>query len=255
MTVNWFILVATALAAGVEFVEAFTIVLAVGVTRGWRSALLGAVSALVVLAIIVAIFGVEVLQVVPLGVLKVIIGVFLLLFGLKWLRAALLRYGGRKALRDEAAAFQREVATLRDTAGSTRRIDWSAFTTSFNGTFLEMLEAALIVIALGSAGKAMPSAIVGAVGAAAIVAVAGFLLRSPLERVPENTMKFIVGIMLTTFGSFWLGEGAGITWWHSDAVIPILIGIFLIASWVAVLWLKRTAQAAIKQPTPIRRVG
>lgn len=248
MAVNTFVLVATALAAGVEFVEAFTIVLAVGVTRGWRSALLGAIAALVLLAVIVAVFGVTILQVVPVSVLKVIIGVFLLLFGLKWLRAALLRYGGLKALRDEATAFQREVATLRAGGGKVRSIDWAAFTTSFNGVFLEMLEAALIVIALGSAARAMSSAIIGGLGAAAIVAVAGFLLRSPLERVPENTMKFIVGIMLTTFGLFWMGEGAGIAWWHSDLVIVVLIAINLTASWIAVQWLKRATPSA--QPRP-----
>lgn len=125
-----------------------------------------------------------------------------------------------KALHDEAGAYQREVATLRDSAAQAGGIDWTAFTTAFNGTFLEMLEAALIVIAFGSAGKAMPSAIVGAVCAAVIVTAAGILLHSPLERVPENTMKFIVVIMLTTFGFFQLGEGAGVAWWHSDALIP-----------------------------------
>jgi uncharacterized membrane protein len=196
----------------------------------------------------VVVFGVTVLRIVPLGALKTAVGVFLLLFGLKWLRNALLRYGGLKALHDEAAAFQAEVATLKASAAGIRTIDWPAATTSFNGVFLEMLEATLIVLALGSGARAMGSAITGAVAAATLVAAVGYALRSPLERVPENTMKFVVGIMLTTFGTFWAGEGTGVAWWHSDLALAPLLGAYLVMSWVFVMILRRSATQGASSP-------
>lgn len=253
MGANVFVLVASALASAVEFVEAFTIVLAVGVTRGWRSALVGAVAALVILAIIIAIFGVTVLRIFPLGALRTAVGVFLLLFGLQWLKKAILRYSGLKALRNEANEFEHEVATLSAAGGDRRGIDWPGATTSFNGVFLEMLEVTLIVLALGSGARAMGSAIVGAGVAAAFVALVGYLLRRPLERVPENTLKFVVGIMLTTFGTFWAGEGAGISWWRSDLVILPLLAVYLIASWLLVLLLSRNRRE--EQQSSLRQAG
>ncbi|HZU11676.1 MAG TPA: hypothetical protein VFB58_02465 [Chloroflexota bacterium] len=252
MSANVFVLVASALASAVEFVEAFTVVLAVGVTRGWRSSLVGAIAALVILAIIIVIFGVAILRLFPLGALRTAVGVFLLLFGLQWLKKAVLRYSGLKAQRNEANEFEHEVEVLRGVSGSRSGIDWPGATASFNGVFLEMLEVTLIVLALGSGARAMGSAVIGAVVAAAFVAVVGYLLRRPLERVPENTLKFVVGIMLTTFGTFWAGEGVGISWWRGDLVILPLLAVYLVASWILVLALSR---GRAEVPSSLRQAG
>jgi uncharacterized membrane protein len=240
---NWIVVVPSALASAVEFVEAFTIVLAVGITRGWRSALTGTFLAAVVLAVVTVALGAGLLKAVPLDALKVIIGVFLLLFGLKWLRKAIMRYSGLKALHDEAETFREEVAVLQQGARSTGAVDWLAASTSFNGVLLEGLEVVFIVVALGSASKALGSATVGAVAAALLVIGAGVLLRAPMERVPENTMKFVVGIMLSTFGTFWTAEGMGAKWWRGDLSILVLIAAYLIASWVCIQVLRRAGQA------------
>jgi uncharacterized membrane protein len=226
---NWAVAVASGLASGVEFVEAFTIVLAVAVARGWRSSINGAILAVLALAAIVAVFGVALLHFVPLGVLRTVVGVLLLLFGLKWLRKAILRAGGVIKLHDEASIFEREVAELRK--GKT---DWEGLLTSFNGVLLEGLEVVFIVISLGASTRFFGSAIAGAAVALAVVLIAGVALRTPLQRVPENTMKFVVGLMLTTFGTLWAGEGLGVAWWHADAsAIWLLLGYILVA-WAAV---------------------
>jgi uncharacterized membrane protein len=238
-----YVAVPSALASAVEFVEAFTIVLAVGVTRNWRSALAGTAVALVVLAAIVLVLGVAVLRLVPIDLLRGLVGVFLLLFGLKWLRKAILRYSGYKALHDEAETFREEVEVLRSRAATDpRSIDPFAATTSFNGVLLEGLEVVFIVIGLGSAARAMGPAVGGAVVAGLVVVAAGYALRHPLERVPENTMKFVVGVMLTTFGTFWTGEALGVPWWRSDlSLLPLLAG-YLLVSWVFVTALRRTRE-------------
>lgn len=238
---NWVVALPSALASAVEFVEAFTIVLAVGVTRGWRSSLVGSAAAVVVLALIIALLGVAVLKFVPLDVLRTAVGLFLLLFGLKWLRKAILRYSGRKALHDEAETYREEVQLLGQEQGLARGIDWIGAGTSFNAVLLEGLEVVFIVIALGLGAHSLGSATFGALAAGVVVLAVGAAVRHPLERVPENTLKFIVGIMLTTFGTFWTGEGLGLSWWHSDlSILPLLAG-YLLLSWGLIMLLRREA--------------
>jgi uncharacterized membrane protein len=217
------------LACAVEAVEATTIVLAVGTTRSWRSAGAGVVAGLVVLAVVVAALGPGVTAI-PLHYLRLIVGALLLVFGLQWLRKAILRASGHKALHDEAAIYAREVAAAR-AAGAAglagpRRGRWVddgyAFTLSFKGVVLEGLEVAFITLTFGSNQKDVPLAAVAAVSAVVVVAAIGFAVRAPLSRVPENTLKFVVGVMLTSFGLFWGAEGAGAHWPGSDASLLVL---------------------------------
>jgi uncharacterized membrane protein len=237
----WFVAGSAALASGVEFVEALTIVLAVGFTRRWRDALEGTIAAAVVLAVIVAVLGMGLLQLVPLDVLRTVIGTLLLVFGLKWLKKAILRYSGYKALHDEEETFREEVQTLK-ARGVERGRDWFAVSTAFNGVFLEGLEVVFIVIGMGAAGKAMLPATLGAAVAAVVVIAAGVALHRPLKSVPENTLKFVVGIMLTSFGTLWMGEGLGVSWWHSDFFIPILVAGYVVVALLLIGWLKSQAR-------------
>ncbi|HEX3724214.1 MAG TPA: hypothetical protein VHV31_15615 [Nitrolancea sp.] len=225
-----FLLLATFLASAVEMVEALTIVLAVGITRGWRSTLVGVGGAIVALAVVVALLG-PALTRIPIGGLRVVVGALLLIFGLQWLRKAILRASGYKALHDEDAIYQREYADAQS-AGTVVRanLDWYAFTLSFKGVFLEGLEVAFIVLTFGSAQGNVALAAVGAAAAIVIVGLAGVLIHAPLSRVPENTMKFAVGVMLTTFGTFWSAEGAGVHWPGSDAaILGVLVFVLLIS--------------------------
>ena len=225
------------LASAVEMVEALTIVLAAGVARGWRSSLAGAATAAVVLAGVVAALG-PAITAVPLDLLRLVVGGLLLTFGLQWLRKAILRASGHKALHDETAIFAREFEHARQEAASARAgIDAYGFTLSFKGVFLEGLEVAFIVLTFGSAQRSIPLAALGATAAFALVLAAGVALRAPLARVPENTIKFAVGIMLTTFGIFWATEGAGASWPGSDlALLALLVFVSGVsASFVAVL--------------------
>lgn len=239
-----FVAVSAGLASGVEFVEALTIVLAVGFTRSWRDAFEGTAGASVALAVMVAVIGLGLLQLVPIDVLRTVIGALLLVFGLKWLRKAILRYSGLKALHDEDKAYREEQERLR-ASGSRPGRDWFAVSTAFNGVFLEGLEVVFIVIGLGAAGKQMGAATVGAIVAAVLVIGAGVALHQPLKVVPENTMKFVVGIMLTSFGTLWLGEGLGVKWWHGDFFIPILVVGYIIVAGILVTWLKPIAQRSL----------
>jgi len=240
-----FLLVSTFLASAVEMVEALTIVLAVGITRGWRSALVGVGSAVVALAIVVALLG-PALTRIPLNDLRIVVGALLLIFGLQWLRKAILRASGYKALHDEDAIYQRELAEAK-TADTVVRasVDWYAFTLSFKGVFLEGLEVAFIVLTFGSTQGSIPLAAVGAAAAILIVGLAGVFIHAPLSRVPENTMKFAVGVMLTTFGTFWSAEGVGVNWPGSDAaIIGVLAFVLLISfAFVAALRQQRTRLA------------
>ncbi|HET6502778.1 MAG TPA: hypothetical protein VFG87_18640 [Amycolatopsis sp.] len=208
------------LACAVEAVEALTIVLAAGTARDWRSAGAGVVSAVAALVVLVAVLG-PALSAVPLGGLRLIVGGLLLVFGLQWLRKAVLRASGLKALHDETAAFGKELAAAeaapRERKGGVR--DWYAFTLSFKGVFLEGLEVAFIVVTFGSNQHAVPLAAVAALAAIAVVVVTGFAVRAPLARVPENSLKFVVGVMLTAFGVYWGSEGAGAVWPGSDAAL------------------------------------
>ena len=214
--------VTAALASGLEFVEAATIVLAVAHSAGWRIALRAALAATAVLFTICAVFGPALVTYVPLQALKIAIGTFLLLFGYTWLRKAIWRYAGRKALRDEQQKFESEVGKL--SAHENR----AAFFTAFNGVLVEGLEVAVIVITFAAASvQAMVWAAGGALVAGAIVAAAVAILRHPLRRVPENAMGFVVGIMLLSFGTYWSGEGWNLTWPGADLALVYLAAIYL----------------------------
>src|SRR5690242_10282515 len=198
------------LASAVEMVEALTIVLAVGVTREWRSTWVGVLGALIALAAIVAILG-PALSLIPLEALRLVIGTLLLIFGLQWLRKAILRASGLKALHDEDAIYKRELAEARAAGQEIRAgLDWYAYTVSFKGVLLEGLEVVFIVLTFGTTQGNIGLATLGAALAVLLVGAAGVAVHQPLSRVPENTMKFLVGVMLTTFGIFWGGEGAGV---------------------------------------------
>jgi len=215
------------LASLVEAVEALTIVLAVAAVRGWRAAGLGAFVGLVVLVLIVAALG-PLLDQVPLHLLQLAIGVLLLLFGMRWLRKAILRAAGIIPLHDEAAAFASETAELREQASRQEiRHDWLAALASFKAVLLEGLEVVFIVIAVGAGGGLLVPAAAGALAACLLVAGAGFVVHRPLARVPENTLKFAVGVMLTAFGVFWTGEGLGVPWPGADLAIVAFAALFL----------------------------
>jgi len=234
-----FLVMSAFLASAVEFVEALTIVLAAGITRDWRSSLVGLGAATVALAVIVAALG-PALTYIPISGLRLVVGGLLLAFGLQWLRKAILRAAGFKALHDEAAIFAREAEEAR-AAGHVERagLDWYAFTLSFKGVLLEGLEVAFIVITFGSAQGNVGLAALGAGIALVLVAIVGVVVRGPLTRVPENTMKFAVGTMLTTFGIFWAAEGAGAHWPGGDASLPAVLAFVVLLSAAAVAMLKR----------------
>ena len=218
-------------ASAVEMVGALTIVLAVGVTRGWRSAGWGVAAAVGGLILIVAGLG-PALANLPIHSLRLVVGTVLLVFGLQWLRKAVLRVGGVKAMHDEEAVYEAEVALLQ-ADGERRGHDWYAFTVAFKGVFLEGLEVAFIVVTFGGTQRNVGLAAVGAVaGLLVVVLVAGTIVHAPLTRVPENTLKFGVGVMLTAFGIFWSAEGAGITWPGGDVS---LLGLIVLS------WLCRSA--------------
>jgi uncharacterized membrane protein len=234
------ILVAAAfLACAVEMVEALTIVLAVGLTRGWRSVRLGVGAALVSLVVVVALLG-PALTVLPLDVLRVVVGFLLLAFGLQWLRKAVLRAAGYLPLHDEAQSFEREVATTAAIPRVGREEhDWYAFTLSFKGVFLEGLEVAFIVVTFGAARHDFPLVVGAALAALLVVVVVGVVVHRPLSRVPENTMKFGVGLMLVSFGTFWGVEGVGATWPGDDTALVALLALYAVVAFALVAWLRR----------------
>jgi uncharacterized membrane protein len=240
-----FLVVSAFLASAVEMVEALTIVLAVGVTRDWRSSLTGVGAAALALAAIVAALG-PALTVIPIEELRLVVGALLLVFGLQWLRKAILRASGYKALHDEDAAFAHETAEAR-AAHMERRagLDWYAFTIAFKGVLLEGLEVAFIVLTFGSAQGSIPLAALGAGVAVVLVAAVGAVARHPLARVPENTLKFAVGTMLTTFGIFWAAEGTGVDWPGGDAALPVVLVFVLLISLGFVSALRRRRRLAI----------
>ncbi|HEY9456963.1 MAG TPA: hypothetical protein VIQ56_03585 [Gaiella sp.] len=233
----------TLLASAVEFVEAFTIVLAMGLTRGWRSAIAGTVAALVLLAGVAAFSGYALVNWFPESLLQFIVGSLLLVFGLQWLRKAILRASGLKAMHDEDATFREETEAARRAGTETKAgLDWFGFVVSFKGVFLEGLEVIFIVITFGLNAHSMPTAIVGAAIGGAIVLVAGIVLHRPLARVPENTIKFAVGLLLSTFGTFWAVEGLGVfkaqseslEWPGGDAALLALLALWCGLSWLAI---------------------
>ncbi len=245
-TSSTFVLVVAVFAASlVEMVEALTLVVAAGVSRGWRSALGGAAVAAVVLGVLVVVVGVPLVRYMPIDALRVVVGALLLVLGLSWLRKAILRSSGHKAMHDEDAIFAETVSELGGAgdagplaAGRTtdtpdpvaprhRGYDGAGFAVAFKGVFLEGTEVVLIVISLGAAQHRLGIAALAAAAAVVVVGIAGLLLARQLSEVPENTIKTAVGIMLTSFGVFWVGEGAGVHWPGSDLAIPVLVVFFL----------------------------
>jgi uncharacterized membrane protein len=225
-------------ASTVEMVEALTIVVAAGVTRGWRSALEGAAAALAVLTIIVLVVGVPLIHYVPIDALRVLVGALLLVLGLSWLRKSILRASGHKAPHDEDAIFaatSAELAGGMDSAGTVEgNGDAQGFAVSFKGVFLEGTEVVLIVVSLGASQHRLGLAAAAAGTAAVIVALVGVIVARQLSRVPENTIKTGVGIMLCSFGLFWVGEGAGVHWPGNDLAILALLGLFLLVTLVTI---------------------
>jgi len=246
MTSDLLLLLGAAGASAVETVEAVTIVLALGATRGWRSPLLGAGAAVGVLAVAIAALG-PALEAVPIDWLRLVVGSLLLVFGLQWLRKAILRAAGFLPVHDEEQTYAEEVARARAAGASEPGLDGYAFTISFKAVLLEGLEIAFIVITLGASQGSTLLAAVGAVAAVIAVVAVAAAVRRPLARVPENQLAFAVGVMLTAFGTFWASEGAGVEWPGDDAALPVLIAA--IAAWaLAFVVLLRRRRTLAEEP-------
>lgn len=234
MTGSWAHLGPTILAAFfasmVEFVEALTVILAVGVVRGWRGALSGAGAAMAVLLTLVAMLG-PALRAIPLGWVQLVVGALLLLFGLRWLRKASLRAAGIIPLHDEAAAFDKETELLRRQGGVSAGFDSIGFAAAFKITMLEGVEVVFIIIAIGAGGPGLLlPACLGALAALLLVIALGVAVHRPLSQIPENTLKFVVGVLLSAFGAFWFGEGLGVAWPGDDwAILALIAGFALTA--------------------------
>jgi uncharacterized membrane protein len=243
------LVLAAFLASAVEMVEAMTIVLAVGITRGWRTSLAGVVTASMALAIIVAALGASLEQLVPIDALRVVVGILLLIFGMQWLRKAVMRSAGLKSMHDEEAIFREEVEGLEGLGpAAAAAIDWNGFVVSFKGVFLEGLEVAFIVISFGANSGRLDLAAAGAVAAFFLVCGAGAAVHAPLSRVPENTIKFAVGLMLMSFGTFWGGEGIGLEWTLKEAMIPLLALFY----WACALGMIAALKSRGTAPAPSR---
>ena len=245
MSVILFTVLSSFLASAVEFVEALTVVLAVGVTRQWRSTLLGAGAAVVALIVLVAALGLTIATLVPIEVLRLVVGAVLIVYGLQWLTRAVLRAAGARANRDELASFGREVVALADEEPvPATGVDWISFTVAFKGVLLEGLEVAFIVVTFGVAGGQLGPALVGAGLAGLFVLGVGAAVRRPLSRLPENQLKFGVGLMLVSFGTFWAGEGVGVDWPGDDLSIVLLLAAYLAISLIGV----RIVSTALVRP-------
>jgi Ca2+/H+ antiporter, TMEM165/GDT1 family len=227
----------------VEVVEAFTIILAVGTLRGWRPAVIGTFVALVVLGFLVLLLG-PLVDLVPLHVLQLVIGVLLLVFGLGWLRKAILRAAGVVPLHDEEAIFASETTRLAEFARHDTSLDWIAGLTAFKAVLLEGLEVVFIVLAVGAGRGLLWPAAIGALAACATILCIGAIIHRPLARIPENSLKFGVGVMLSAFGLFWTGEGIGVSWPGQDLALLMLIGLFLGVSLAAVSLVRRKPMVA-----------
>jgi uncharacterized membrane protein len=250
---NGALFVAVFLACMVEAVEATTIVIAAGSTRSWRSATIGLIAGLVVLAVIVTALGPAISDV-PLRALRLFIGGLLLVFGMQWIRKAILRASGLKPLHDETEIYQRQVVAAQNASSESRGAvtDWYAFTLSFKGVVLEGLEVVFIVLTFGTNEHDVPLAAIAAVSAVGVVAILGLAVKAPLARVPENTLKFVVGIMLTSFGMFWGAEGAGAQWPGSDVALLVIIPMMAVLSISMVAALRHIgAKPARRQPRSV----
>lgn len=250
-----FLVLTSFLASAVEMVEALTIVLAVGVTRGWRSALVGVGAAVLALVVVIGALGPLVTRF-PIDDLRLVIGALLLIFGLQWLRKAILRASGFKPLHDEDEIFRREQEEARRAGAVAREtLDWYSFTLCFKGVFLEGLEVAFIVLTFGSAQGSVALAAMGAGVALLLVAIAGVALHAPLSSVPENSLKFAVGVMLTTFGIFWGAEGAGLHWPGQDLALLGILVYMSALSFGFILLLKRRHHRDLARPALSGRGG
>jgi len=235
---------ASFLASLVEVVEAFTIVLAVSVVRGPRPAILGSLAALATLAILVIALG-PLFTLVPLHALQIVVGVLLLLFGMRWLRKAILRAAGIIALHDEDKAFASETGQLSaDAKAHADRADFLAMASAYKAVLLEGVEVVFIVLAVGAGRGLIVAASLGALAACALVAVVGALVHKPLSAVPENVLKYVVGVMLSAFGTFWVVEGLGGAWPIADLAIPLLVAGYALVGWLAVALIGRGALKA-----------
>jgi uncharacterized membrane protein len=246
----WFGFISAFLASAVEVVEAVTIVLAVGVTRGWRSTWIGVITAALALVVLVALLGPALQYLIPIDALRIVIGTLLLIFGLQWLRKAIMRYTGLKELHDEERIYQREVQALESepvTQAGAQGIDWTAFTVSFKGVLLEGLEIIFIVITFSLSVGDFTPAVLGAMAAAIVVIGLAIVVHSPLSKVPENTLKFVVGIMLCGFGTFWSGEGIGLQWPGEDLAILGLIAFYAIISGIYIYLLRQRSAAGMQK--------
>jgi uncharacterized membrane protein len=241
-------LLAAFLASLVEFVEALTVVLAVGAVRGWRGAVGGAGAALLVLAALVLALGPAISRI-PENVVQLGLGALLLLFGMRWLRKAILRSAGVIPLHDEDEAYAKESAALRAFGGLTQGWDKIAVVTSFKITMVEGIEVVFIVIAMGGGGHGLLiPAIVGALGALGLVVLLGLALHRPVAMIPENTLKFVVGLLVCSFGTFWVGEGMGIVWPGQDWSLAALNAGYLAAALVLVSQCRtRVARPAVSE--------
>ncbi|MGH9067492.1 MAG: COG4280 domain-containing protein [Acidimicrobiales bacterium] len=236
--------VAVFAASCVEMIEALTIVLAVGVTRGWRSTMQGVGVAIAALVVLVAALGPAIVIYVPLSVLRIVVGALLLVFGLQWLRKAVLRATGDKAKHDEDAIYAREVERLSAEPKPTGGYDGTAFTVAFKGVFLEGVEIIVVVLTLGLAGHRLGLAVAAAAAAVVLIGIIGLLVSRRLSEVPENAMKMGVGIMLVSFGTFWMGEGVNVVWPGSDLFILALIAAYGATAWLTVSLMDRSRRRA-----------
>jgi Ca2+/H+ antiporter, TMEM165/GDT1 family len=234
------------LASFVEFVEALTIVLAVGTVRGWRPALMGAVAGALLLLVLVAALG-PALHLIPIDAVRLVVGLLLLLFGMRWLRKAILRSAGYIPFHDEAAAYAKETKEL-SAAGKApaAAFDWIGMITTFKAVVLEGVEVVFIVIGVGATSGLLLPAGLGAALAGALVILLGLLLHRPLAQIPENTLKFAVGVMISAFGIFWLGEGMGFGWAGTDLALAWIAAVLLIAALIAVRLMRRPAGSSTR---------
>ncbi|HEX5369891.1 MAG TPA: hypothetical protein VFY10_10800 [Dehalococcoidia bacterium] len=239
------LILASFLACSVEMVEALTIVLAVGVTRGWRSALMGVGAGLLVLAAVVAALGPSLVNFVPLSVLQVVVGALLLIFGMQWVRKAIQRAAGVRSKHNEDQIFEDEMSELRGGVVAAGAMDWTGFVVSFKGVFLEGLEVAFIVLTFGANSGKFGLTAAGALAAFVLFTGIALVVHRPLSRVPENTIKFTVGLMLVSFGTFWSGEGIGIDWKLSDGTILVAIAVYSLVAFAMVQVLKRRSVARL----------
>lgn len=249
---TWGVVIATFAACFVEMVEAATIVMAMGFTRGWRSAIAGTLAALGALAIFTLLAGYALSTWLPASSLQLVIGTLLLIFGLQWLRKAVLRSSGRKPVHDEDEIYREEVEAARAAELPNSGVDVFSFVISFKGVFLEGVEVVFIVITFGTSADSVPTAILGALAAAVAVLVIAVLIRRPLSMIPENTLKYGVGLLLTTFGTFWVVEGMGslrtghqsVEWpGHDLALVGILL-IWFVVSRIMVVVLRVPGRAS-----------